>query len=101
VSVVTPESGEPWTPGRGDYGTEYAGDLIEIIEAHNCVKGCTRTGTPREIEDYGPGGTCEILARVSIPDAVPELDPRPEGPHCTARVDPATVGMEPLFGEPS
>lgn len=101
MTVVTPEPDKPWTPGRGDYGTEYAGDLIAIIEAHNCVKGCTRAGTPREIEDYGPGGTCEILARVSIPDAVPELDPRAEGPHCSARVDPATASTDPLFEVPS
>lgn len=89
---------EGWMPGRGDYGSEYSGDLIQIIERHNCLKGCTKSGTEAEREEFGPGGTCNILARVSLgQDAVPELDPRPDGPHCTARQDPAVVGMEPLF----
>lgn len=97
---VVPAGPEGWIPGRGDYGTEYSGDLVAIIEAHNCVKGCTRAGTAAQQAEFGPGGCCGVLARVALGNQpVPELDPRPDGPHCTAREDPATAGMEPLFTE--
>lgn len=88
MSVCYEPGSTNWTPGRGDYGTEYAGDLIEIIERLNCALGCTKAD-----------GGCEILARVFLTpeEGIPELDPRREGPHCRAREDPATAGMEPLF----
>lgn len=91
-----------WAPYRGDYGTYYSTDTIELIEEHNCVKGCTRSGTKAQRAEFGPGGNCHVLALVSLGDygeVRPELEPRPEGPHCTAREDPATAGMESLFGE--
>ncbi len=90
---------EGWVPGRGDYGTEYSSDLIEIVERHNCVKGCTKAGSAAEREEFGPGGNCEVLAMIGADVPIPELEPRPAGPHCTARKDPATAGMAPLFGE--
>jgi hypothetical protein len=99
VSVCYEPGSTEWVPGRGDYGTEYATDLVEIIERHNCVKGCTRSGTQAERDEFGLGGNCEVLARVCVPAAVPELDPRPDGPHCRVREDPATAGMDPLFPE--
>lgn len=100
MSVVPPEPGG-WAPGRGDYGCEYGTDLIPIIEAHNCVKGCVSAGTQADIAEFGPGGNCHILALVAAADGtpIPELDPRQEGPHCRTRQDPATAGMDPLFPE--
>ena len=91
---------EGWVPGRGDYGSEYSSDLIEIIEAHNCIKGCAHSGTDHDREEFGPGGNCHTLAVVSMGDQetpIPELDPTPDGPICRRRQDPATAGMEPLF----
>jgi hypothetical protein len=101
-----------WTPGRGDYGADHSSGLIAIIEDHNCVKGCTLSGTRAARREFGPGGNCSILARVAIGDNEPirELDPRREGPHCTARIPPPEPdppkprrrpdnpgGTEPLF----
>lgn len=94
-----------WAPWRGDYGAHYGADLIPLIEERSCVKGCTRAGTQAQRDEFGPGGSCYVLARVSLGEygqVIPELEPRPDGPHCTAREDPATAGMEPLdFGEVS
>jgi hypothetical protein len=101
VTVIPLEPGEPWKPGRGDYGCEYAGNLIEIVEQHNCVKGCTKAGTPEQVAEHGPGGVCDVLVRIFTEEPVPELDPRPDGPVCTVREDPATVGMDPLFDAPA
>jgi hypothetical protein len=89
-----------WAPYRGDYGVHYAGELIEGIEELNCVKGCLKAGTQAQRDEFGPGGNCDVLAIVSIGEygqTIPELDPRPDGPHCTARQDPATAGAAPLF----
>jgi hypothetical protein len=80
-----------WRPGRGDYGADNSSDLVELIEEHNCVKGCTLAGTLAERREFGPGGNCSILMRVATADTndpIRELDPRREGPHCTARVEP-------------
>jgi hypothetical protein len=115
---------EGWLPSRGDYGTHYADQLIQLIEARNCIQGCTHAGTLAAIREHGPGGTCHLLALVGLPERVKGFehdggvttieqpdDARgsrwgviPAGtpaPLCAERVDPATVGMEPLFGEPS
>lgn len=101
MSVCYEPGATNWIPGRGDYGTEYAGDLVEIVERLNCSKGCTRSGTAADREAFGgPGGHCEILARIDGRAEIPELDPRPDGPHCRVREDPATAGMEPLFEVP-
>lgn len=88
-----------WIPYRGDYGARYSLDLIPLVEAANCSKGCTKSGTDAERDEFGPGGNCHILAMVSIGDQetpIPELVPTVDGIACTARQDPATVGIEPL-----
>lgn len=101
MSVCYEPGSTNWRPGRGDYGTEYAGDMIELIERMNCSLGCTKAGTAKEIAEMGAGGSCPVISAVwaGFEDGIPELDPRPEGPHCRARVDPVTAGMEPLLGE--
>jgi hypothetical protein len=72
--------------GRGDYGCEYASDVIAIIEQFNCVKGCARAGDLVGPALGGsPGGSCDILDRIWSEEPVPEIDPRDEGPVCKVR----------------
>jgi hypothetical protein len=86
MTVCTPGP-EGHVFGRGDYGSEYAADVIEIIERANCAKGCARAGGPEAIASVGaPGGSCDILARIWDQQPVPEIDPRDDGPVCNARV---------------
>lgn len=68
--------------GRGDYGSDYAIDVIDLIEERNCSLGC-RHGDPANPDH--PGGTCDILLRVATESPVPEIDPRADGPVCTRR----------------
>lgn len=92
---------EGWLARRGDYGAEYAADLIPLIEATTCHLGCVNAGSEAERAEFGPGGNCHLLAQLCVPERMAEFVPEPDGPRCTARVDPATVGMEPLFEDPS
>lgn len=86
VTVCTPGP-EGHVFGRGDYGCEYASDVIEIIEGMNCAQGCARAGGPEAIAAMGSaGGSCDILARIWSQDPVPEIDPRDDGPVCKVRV---------------
>jgi hypothetical protein len=102
VAVVT------WTPRRGDLGAHYASDLIPVVEATNCSRGCVHAGTRREQEEFGPGGNCTMLAALSLGDGTPieALTLVEDGTDggtridCSARVDPNTVGMAPLFPLP-
>jgi hypothetical protein len=59
-----------WLPARGDYGTHYADQVIQLIEARNCVQGCTHAGTLAAVREHGPGGTCHLLALVGLPERV-------------------------------
>lgn len=75
--TVVPTGPEGHVFGRGDYGAEYASDIVEIVERMNCSKGCRWA-----IED---DPTCQILANIYDLRPVPEIDPRPDGPVCNAR----------------
>jgi hypothetical protein len=95
-----------WTPRRGHFGQHYAFDLIPLVEAHNCIKGCTMAGTEADKGEFGPGGNCGWLAELALGDGTPIevftvtrwADNIGDGAVvCSARQDPATVGMEPLF----
>ena len=86
MTVCTPGPGGH-VFSRGDYGAEYASDVIEIIERFNCAKGCARAGSADVIAEVGSaGGSCDILARIWLQDPVPEIDPRDDGPVCKVRV---------------
>jgi hypothetical protein len=74
-----------WLPHRGDYGKHYADQLIPLVEATTCRLGCTRSGTQKERDEFGPGGTCAVLMRMTEPERVAEIEPREDGPVCTAR----------------
>ena len=101
MTVTTPGP-EGHVFGRGDYGCEYAADIVAIIERFNCSKGCVRAGTAEDIASIGgPSGLCDIALRVFETKPVPEIDPRKDGPVCNARQpipepDPYE-GVEPLF----
>ena len=85
---------------RGDFGAEYATDLIPIVEATNCALGCTKAGPTSAIAELGPGGTCHVLAMLSLGDGTPVPELTRAGLRridCSARVDPATAGMETLL----
>lgn len=79
--------------GRGDYGTEYAGDLIRIIEAGNCGKArCIHAGSDKDVAEFGPGGNCRSLASLFAGIPIPEFDPRDDGIHCD-RFEAAVLGV--------
>jgi len=85
-------------PMRGDFGAEHATDLIPIVEATNCSHGCLKAGPPADIAEFGPGGNCHVLAMLMIGGVpVEELTVVEDRIDCSARVDPATAGMEPLL----
>lgn len=93
-----------WLPGRGNYGQHYASDLVELVEARNCVRGCAHSGSERDRQNIGPSGICEITALMLIPERVKGLvhdgGCEPGGhpaPLCTVRQDPATANTDPLF----
>jgi hypothetical protein len=76
-----------WCPGRGDYGTDHASDMIALVEKLNCVKGCRFAGDAATRAQFGPGGDCGVLGRIWFePEkGIPELDPQPAGPFCRKR----------------
>jgi hypothetical protein len=60
-----------------DHRFEHASDAILHIETVNCAWGCRRGAeTAEELLEFGPGGTCGILAAVAAGtgEPVPELD---------------------------
>lgn len=60
-----------------DHRFEHASDVIQHIETVNCAWGCKRGAqTAEELLEFGPGGTCGILAVVAAGtgEPVPELD---------------------------
>ena len=76
---------------RGDYGVSLNTiDLIPLVESVSCSLGCARAGTDAQIAEFGPGGTCDLLARMCAPEEVAEFTAREDGIHCTARV-PRTI----------
>lgn len=98
-----------FTPIQGPFG--YAHEVIEHIEEHNCVLGCKRAGTRAERAEFGPGGSCGVLAQVVLGDEpVPELDfddrvitctarePLPERPPRQRRPRPAPAGQLTIGG---
>ena len=62
---------------RRDGRFEYAHDAIAHVERTSCAKGCVRAWQdgPDKVAEFGPGGTCGVLARVGLGDGepVPEL----------------------------
>lgn len=71
----------------------YSFEAVNHVEETNCARGCrfgAPTGSP-EAEEFGPGGTCHVLAMVSLGDgqSIPELDDRGDHLVCLVR-EPAS-----------
>ena len=66
-----------FTPGR-EGRWEYADQTVEAIELWNCVKGhgCIHGAEKgsADWDDYGPGGTCSLLAQIFLQDVIEEMD---------------------------
>jgi hypothetical protein len=82
-------------PGR-EARWEYADQAVEAIERWNCSTGhgCVRGARKGSAEwrDYGPGGTCSLLADVFLEESVEEMDDDGKRVTCRAyvqRPDPA------------
>jgi hypothetical protein len=82
-----------WLPRRGDYNAHYADKLIPLVEATSCGLGCVRSGTDKARAEFGPGGDCDVLARMTTPERVTEIEPRPDGPVCNARQPAPAAGL--------
>jgi hypothetical protein len=90
---------DPFVPGRGVYGWNYADDAVAHVEEHNCAKGCN-VPNQEDIAEFGPGGACVLLAALYAGEPIPEF----EGTHthviCHAR-NTEVDGQNELFREPS
>lgn len=97
LALANPEA-TVYVPGR-DSRFEYAADACAAVESTSCALGCTRAGSPADIGEHGPGGSCDILGVIAAghPKPVPEILDHGDRLVCTARQDPATAGMAPLF----
>jgi hypothetical protein len=78
------DAAEPYVASRGDYGQGYASGLVELVEQWNCALGCI-VPTEADKAEHGPGGCCELLARLFTGDPLPEFDPQPDRLVCTVR----------------
>jgi hypothetical protein len=76
---------------RGDYGADYAIDLIPLVERTSCDQGCARAGSDEQIAEFGSGGVCNLLALMCVPEEVAQFDAREDGIHCSARVPRWTI----------
>lgn len=65
---------------------EYASQTVEHIERYNCVHRCVHGAEPGSENwlSLGPGGSCDVLARVFTEPAVPELNDNGAVVMCTA-----------------
>jgi hypothetical protein len=91
----SPDEPEP-TPFRStrDGRWHYSWEAVDHVEETNCARGCRWGAAPGSPEDreFGPGGTCHVLARISLGDGdpIPELDDRGDRVVCLVR-EPASV----------
>lgn len=74
-----------YLPGR-EARFHHVGDTIAHVEEHNCSLGC-RQGARNAAErrELGPGGSCDVLARLAFTDPVTELDDDGRVLTCKAR----------------
>jgi hypothetical protein len=73
-----------YRPGR-EGRFEYVTDLVLHIEEHNCAKGC-RVPSAEDIAEYGPGGTCPVLAQLYAEEPMVELDDDGTTITCNVRI---------------
>jgi hypothetical protein len=75
---------------RGDYGAEYASELIELVERDNCSLGCTYPD-PSTVLVFGPGGDCDLLIALFLEVPVPEFRRDEHTITCLSRQAPGGV----------
>ncbi len=64
----------------------YASGALDHVEERNCSLGCRRgMADPGAFFEFGPGGTCDILARIFLKEQIPELDDDGYNVTCTVR----------------
>lgn len=80
---------EPFVGGRGSYGWNYADDAVRHMEEHNCSKGCT-VPTEQDKAEFGPGGTCPLLAHLYADEPIAEFEGTTTHVVCHARQVPST-----------
>lgn len=95
---------------RRDGRFNHSFEAIDHVEDTSCSLSCWRgaePGSPEAVE-FGPGGTCDVLARVAIGDGepIPELDDRGDEVVCLVRLPlsaprpvPPVRGQLPLIPE--
>lgn len=83
----------PYLPERDDR-FHYAHDAVTEVERTTCGKGlgCKHAGTRASVREFGPGGTCGLLAGICVEDVQVEI--RDDGEHlfCT-RYEERTVTL--------
>lgn len=96
--TAEPPPPKPFVSAR-DGRWHYSFEAVDHVEEVNCSRGCRWGAVPGspEDEEFGPGGTCEVLARVSLGDGqpIPELDDRGDEVVCLVR-EPASVVSSPV-----
>jgi hypothetical protein len=112
---TAPPPPRPYVARRDDRFA-HSFEAIEHVETTSCSRGCLRGAAPGSADEreFGPGGTCAILAEIAIGlgEEVRELDdqgdqvvclvrePRPIAPPPPRRETvPPVVGQLPLFTE--
>lgn len=84
----TDELVEPWQFGPDAYSTtdlpylpqrddrfEYACDAVADVERNSCSRGqgCKHAGTRAVVREFGAGGTCGLLAGISVESVQVEI----------------------------
>lgn len=90
----------PFVAGRGAYGWHYADDAVQHVEEHNCSKGCN-VPDDADVGEFGPGGSCGLLALLYTGDPIPEFEGTDTHVVCHARsteVEGQTDLLEQLGG---
>lgn len=70
-----------WVYGRGDYGTEYASDLEDLVAKDNCSRCAIAVHHEADGFYECPKG---LTMRLYSGDPIPEWDPQPTGIVCDA-----------------
>jgi hypothetical protein len=81
---------------------QYAAETVEAVEQWNCSKGhgCTHGAEKGSVEweDFGPGGTCHLLALIFLQEKIEEMDD--DGKRVTCRsYDPRPDPRAPVIPE--
>lgn len=90
----------PYLPQR-DGRFEYASDAVADVERNSCSRGlgCKHAGTRAVVREFGPGGTCGLLAGICVESVQVEIRDDGERLTCT-RYEERTVTRRGRRGPP-